>query len=77
MTLTLITSQPPAADIADTMDRLLEIVSEGGMSSIAIAMVDRDGCSRTIWSEAPCVQSLIGAVAILQQRLVREAIDDE
>jgi len=73
--LRLITSAPPCENIADVMDELLEMMQAGGVSSLAIAMVDRDGCANTIYSHAPSLSTLIGAVSVLQHRLCQALID--
>lgn len=75
MILELITCAPPIEGIADMLDRVSEIAGEEGISSMAIAIIDRNGESHTLWSESSTAQSLIGAVAVLQARLVSQLID--
>lgn len=60
----------------DVIERLSEIckqVTEDKVSSVAVAIVYRDGTTGRAWSTAPSMSLLIGATERLKAALVRAA----
>ena len=51
---------------------VLEQVREGRVESVGIAIAYKDGAINTCWSETHNSGMLMGAVALLQQRLCRD-----
>lgn len=68
--LTVIESEPAGAGIVEYLETLLEQAQAGALSSIAVAKVYRDGTTGSGWSELPSLATMIGAVTILQSKLV-------
>jgi hypothetical protein len=67
-----IKAEPPVSP--DVIERLTEVckdVEDDKVSSIAIAVVYRDGSPGLCWSTPPSYTCLIGAVARLQHALIR------
>jgi hypothetical protein len=74
----LLAIEPESAVSPDVIERLTEIcdwVRDDKVSSVAIAVVHRDGSTSTCWSTPPHYAALIGAVERLKYRLVR-ALDE-
>jgi hypothetical protein len=63
----------PHPDIAERLTELCNEVADDKISSVAIAVVYRDGTTNRSWSTAPSLSLLIGAVARLQAALIRVA----
>jgi hypothetical protein len=63
----------PHPDIAERLTELCDEVAADKISSVAIAVVYRDGTTNRSWSTAPSLSLLIGAVARLQAALIRVA----
>ena len=61
--------EPVGEGIAETLADVSRLHAEGKISSIAVAVVYRDGTTSTANSFAPSMSTLIGAVARLQHRL--------
>jgi hypothetical protein len=66
----VLTAEPQGEGIVELLEKLLSEAREGALSSAAIAVVDREGCTRSAWSTAPSTPLLIGAVAQLQHCLL-------
>jgi hypothetical protein len=66
-----ITCEPIGEGIADTLDDIRRLHDEGKISSVAVAVVYRDGTTSTANSFAPSMGTLIGAVTMLLHRLAR------
>jgi hypothetical protein len=58
-------------DVADRLTEICEAVQNDRVSSVAIAVVYRDGSTGTCYSAPPSVGLLIAAVTRLQHRLLR------
>jgi hypothetical protein len=56
------------ASIVETLESALAEAREGRLSSVAVAMVYRDGRTGQLWSTAPLSAMLIGAIARLMHR---------
>lgn len=61
--------EPVAADVIDTLERMLERARAGEISSVAIAAVYRDGATTSTWSAQPSFATLLGAVHHMAFRL--------
>lgn len=68
--LTAIEPEPVAIDVIETLEAWLALAREGQLSSVAIAAVYRDGSSGDGHSFIHSIGTQIGAVAILQARLI-------
>ena len=67
-----INPEPPVSP--DVIERLTEVcdwVRDDQVSSIAIAVVHRDGGVSTVWSRPPAIVTLLGAVERLKFRLAQ------
>jgi len=62
-------------DVIEHLTMLCDWVRDDEVSSVAIAIVTRDGSMRTVWSKPPSYPALIGAVERLKYRLM-QAIDE-
>jgi hypothetical protein len=58
----------------ELLEDFLERVKSGEIDCISIAALT-DGSSVTQWSECDHIQALLGAITILEARLIREVID--
>jgi hypothetical protein len=59
--------------VIEKLEEALEQARSGQLSSVAIAVVYRDGCTGRSWSPPPSRSCLIGAVARLQHGLIEAA----
>jgi hypothetical protein len=71
--LRVIEAEPPSADAIERLEEALVSAKEGRVSSVAIAIVYRDGSMGRAWSACPSLSCLIGAVTRLQHGLLEEA----
>ncbi len=71
--LHVIDAEPLGADVIATLEAALEKARTGEISSVAVAVVERDGSVNRTWSTPPSLSLLIGAVARLQAALIRAA----
>ena len=65
----VITAEPQGASIVERLEEVLEQARAGALSSIAIAVVERDGSTGGAWSDAPSMPLLLGSVIRLAHRL--------
>ncbi|MDB5707868.1 MAG: hypothetical protein JWN66_4984 [Sphingomonas bacterium] len=66
--LRVITAEPPGEGVIDLLEAALERAKKREISSIALALVDRDGCCESGWSFAPSQTILVGAISRLLHR---------
>ena len=66
----VIDAEPLGADVIATLESVLEQARAGQVSSVAVAVVYRDGSTGKTWSGAPSASTLVGAVARLQASLI-------
>lgn len=59
----------------ETLQDWLEKAKAGEVVTVAIAGITGDGASLTQWSEIDHVQALLGAITILEAKVVREVIE--
>ena len=67
--LEVIEPESVSPDLIETIERVLEKAKAGEVSSVAIAVVYRDGATSTTWSTPPSFATLLGAVAHLGFRM--------
>jgi hypothetical protein len=70
-----ITSEPPAENIVPLLEQIIKRAKAGELSSVAVAMVTREGATGQEWSRLPSVGAMIGSVATLQHRLIERLLD--
>lgn len=58
-------SEPVGEDVIAKLEEVLVQAREGKISSVAIAVVFRDGASGRSWSTAPRITALAGSIALL------------
>jgi len=72
----VITAEPPGKDVIDLLQETLAQAERDEISSVAVAVVYRDGNTSSGWSKVPSFSALIGAIARMQAKLIRE-VDGE
>lgn len=65
--------EPAAADVIATLEEALTEAREGRLSSVALAIVYRDGAAGASWSALPSRTAMLGAVSRLSHRINLEA----
>lgn len=68
--MSVIEPEPVGASVVDTLREIADDAEQGNISSIAVAIVYRDGTVGTAWSEVPSMALLVGAASRLQWRLI-------
>jgi hypothetical protein len=63
--------------VVELLEHWLEMAKSGEVDTVAIAGLISDGSSISQASEVGHVQALLGALRILEMRIVREAIEFE
>lgn len=66
-------SEPPAANVIEPLEEALAEARDGRLSSVALAVVYRDGACGASWSELPSHAAMLGAVSRLAHRINLEA----
>ena len=61
--------------VIETLEAALDEAKEGKIRGVAIAVVRPDMALNTSWSDSDAAAPLIGAVALLQKRIV-QSLDD-
>lgn len=74
--LKVIESEPIGEDVIAKLEEVLERARKGELSSVAVAVVYRDGCSGQSWSQCPSLPALIGSVAKLKHKLLDWSCDE-
>ncbi len=67
----VIESEPIGDSIVERLEETLQAARDGRLSSVAIAVVYRDGTTGRSWSKIPSRSTLVGSVAMLQYELIR------
>jgi hypothetical protein len=67
--LRVIEAEPPGALVIERLKEALEAAEAGQISSIGIAVVNRDGSVNASWSDAPSYPMLLGAVHRLAHKI--------
>lgn len=60
-----------------TLEEWLERAKAGDVITVAIAGLTNENSSTTQWSEIDAVSALLGAITILEARIVREVIQGD
>ena len=69
--LHVLEAEPIGEDVVAKLEEALTKAKAGEISSVAIAIVHRDGSTNYSWSKAPSMSLLIGCTARLQAGLIR------
>lgn len=71
-----IDAAPPSGDdLIELLEETLEKARAGKLSSLALAVVYRDGSTGDGWSNQPSMSAQLGAVTALQFRLARNLVE--
>ena len=73
--LHVIEAEPPGEDVLAKLRETLAEAEAGNLSSVAIAVVYRDGSTGSAWSSPPSAGLQLGSVTALQARLAKRIID--
>jgi len=68
--LIAIHAEPEGEDIIEQLESWLALARDGKLSSVAVAVVYRDGSTGDGFSKIHSLGTQIGAVAVLQSRLI-------
>lgn len=71
--LKVIECEPIGESVVERLEEVLEKAYAGEISSVAIAVVYRDGSTGSAWSRMPSVSTMIGAVARMQAGITATA----
>lgn len=69
--LRVIDAEPLGEDVVQKLEEALVEARAGKLSSVAVAVVYRDGCTGTSWSNPPSIGLLLAAATRLQYRLLK------
>lgn len=75
--LHVLDAEPVGPDVIEELEAVLECARNGDISSVAIATVERSGCTNHCWSKAPSVSLLIGSIARMEAALIRHVDCDD
>lgn len=67
--LSVIEAEAVSPDLVETLEEALAKAKAGELSSVALAVVYRDGCINWAWSTPPSFGLLLGAVNRLAHKL--------
>lgn len=70
--LRAIEPEPLGEAVIPLLEEALRLARAGELSSVAVALVHRDGCTQSLWSEPPSVGLLLGSVHILAHKIMEE-----
>jgi hypothetical protein len=71
--LRVIDAEPPGKAVVKVLKDALARARKGEISSVAIAVVERDGAANWQWSYAPNNSTLIGSIERMKADLIRDA----
>lgn len=71
--LAVLEPEPASANVIATLEDALADAREGRISSVAIAVVYRDGVAGASWSDLPSRTAMLGAVSRLTHKINLEA----
>lgn len=71
--LVAIDPEPVSQRLVETIEQVVDLASDGALSSVAVAYVLRDGSVGCIWSDLPSRAAMLGSIARLSHRLNLEA----
>lgn len=68
----------PTLSVVELLRRMLERAERGEISGVAMAMTAPDLCTASAWSmESATLAELLGSIAILQHRMLKESEDED
>lgn len=70
--LTVIEAEPPGEGVIEALEWALEKTRAGEISSVAIAIVNREGAISRRWSRLPSYPAMLGSLARLMYLIQRE-----
>jgi hypothetical protein len=70
--LRAIDAEPPGQAVIRVLKDALDRARKGELSSVAVAMVERDGSADWNWSYVPNSSTLIGSIERMKTDLIRE-----
>jgi hypothetical protein len=73
--ISVIPSVDTSASVVERLEEALVEAKADKIGSIAIAVIYRDGSTGACWSKLPSYSAQIGAVTVLQQRLVQAILE--
>jgi hypothetical protein len=71
--LRVIDAEPPGQAVVKVLKDALARARKGEISSVAVALVERDGTADWNWSRVPNNSTLIGAIERMKADLIRDA----
>lgn len=71
--LRVIDAEPVGQSIVKVLEHMLERALDDQLSSVAIAVVERDGAVDWKWSQAPNSSTMLGAIERMKADLIRDA----
>jgi len=71
--LRVLDPEPPAANVIETLEDALVEARQGRLSSVAVAIVYRDGAAGGTWSELPSRVAMLGSIARLNHKINLDA----
>ena len=75
MTLHAIEPEPVAEGIIEVLEEVLESAKSGKVSSVAIAVVLRDGAPDWAMSYLPCVSTMLGTIDRMHFAIMQETVE--
>lgn len=69
--LRVITAEAQGDKVIETLEEALALAKAGDLSSVALAMVHRDGTTSFSYSELPSRGTMVGSVTRLQHYLIQ------
>lgn len=69
-------AEPVGESVVKLLENIMLRAQKGELSSVAIAVVERDGTADWDWSQAPNTSTLIGSVERMKADLIRSADAD-
>jgi hypothetical protein len=73
MNLHVLDAEPIGKGVISLLEDALQAAKAGEVSSVALALVRRDGTMGQAWSDAPSLSCLVGAVTRMQFALLQFA----
>ncbi len=67
--------EPAGELVIEALEHMLERARAGELSAVAIACVNRDGSVGSSWSVCPSTATMIGALRMLEMRLLAKVIE--
>jgi hypothetical protein len=71
--LRVLDAEPPGQAVVKVLKEALTRARKGEISSVAVAMVERDGTADWEWSHVPNNSTLIGSIERMKADLIRDA----